>query len=72
MLGLIFVLILSHFGVLWGAILGAKMLSKWVQNSTKKLIDFWIAPGRGLGRQQGTTTPSDPPVLGPRGGVGEG
>ena len=34
------------------SILGAKMVSKWVENSMKKLMDFWIAPGRGLGRQK--------------------
>ena len=27
------------------------MVSKWVENSMKKLMEFWIAPGRALGRQ---------------------
>ena len=67
-----FGLIFNGFWVVFGAILGAKMVTKWVQKSIKKLMDFWIAPGRALGRHQGATTDSYPPVLGPRGRVGKG
>ena len=37
--------------MLLGAILGAKITSKWVKKSIEILMDFWIAPGRALGRQ---------------------
>ena len=39
--------------MLWGAILGAKVAPKWLQNSIKKISDFWIALGRAQGRQSG-------------------
>ena len=51
---------------------GPNMAPIWVNKWTEKMIDFWIALGKGLGRQKGTTTSSYPPVLGPRGGVGDG
>ena len=38
--------------VIFGFILGANMAPKWVQKSIKKLMDFWIAPGRALERQK--------------------
>lgn len=54
--------------MVWEDILGAKLGVKLLENFNNKLNDFWIALGRGLVRQQRTTPPSDPPVLGPRGG----
>ena len=40
------------FLVVLGSILEAKIVPKSVKQSIKKLIDFWIAPGRALGRQK--------------------
>ena len=51
--------------------MGAKVAPKWLQNSIKKLIDFWIALGRALGRQSGSTPAKIcPPRL--HGEVGKG
>ena len=55
-----------------GAILGAKMVPKWVQTSIKKMIYFWIAPRRVLGRQMGATAPLVWTVQGSRGRLGKG
>ena len=48
----IFGTIFDCFWMVLGAILGAKTVPKWVQKSIKILMDFWIAPGRALGRQR--------------------
>ena len=40
------------------------MEPKWRRKAIKKLMDFWIAPGRALGRQR------MPEGKGPRRGVG--
>ena len=44
-------MIFECFWMVLGAILGAKTVPKWVQKSIEFLMDFWIAPGRALGRQ---------------------
>ena len=64
-------MILNRFLIVFGAILGAKGWLKWVQTSIKKVMDFWIASGRALGRQKGATAALGPSVQGRRGGVGE-
>ena len=53
--------------MVFGAILGAKMVPKWIQKSIKKMMHFWIAPGRALGRHVEATSALNPPVQGPRG-----
>ena len=35
-----------------GGILGAKLASKWIKTTIETLMDFLIAPRRGLGRQK--------------------
>ena len=47
-----FFVILAGFVVVWGVILGASGRPKWLQNLIKKLSDFLIALGSGLGRQR--------------------
>ena len=44
------------------------MHAKWHQKSMKKLIDFLIAPGGGLGSQKEAPTILDTDDQGPRGG----
>ena len=39
--------------MVFGAILGVKMVPKWIQKSIKKIMDFGIAPARALGCQGG-------------------
>ena len=58
--------------MVFGAILGAKMVPKWVQKSIKKMMDFWIALGSALGRLLWATADSYPPLLGPRGPILKG
>ena len=62
-----------HFWSIWagfwlanGGQIAPKMLPTRYQNSIKKMIDFWIAPGRALGRQQWTTAPLESSVQGLR------
>ena len=39
--------------MVFGAILGAKMVPKWIQKSIKKIMDFGIAPEGLLGAKRG-------------------
>ena len=57
--------IFDRFLMVFGAILGAKMVPKLVKKSIKKLMDFW----KGSGAQKGDLTTRGPPLPGPRGGV---
>ena len=58
-----------RFNMVSGAILEGNIGAKLVQTSIEKLMDFLIAPGRGLGSQKEAPTRLDTNDQGPRGGV---
>ena len=52
-----FGMIFLWFWVVLRSILGAEMLPKWVENWIEKVMDFWTALGRALGRQRAAGRP---------------